>query len=190
MRQLEASWLDWPWGYRVCVSDSYVRPNSHCTGRSLPYMLGAASMTSFTIAAFKYTGGLTGYKTDTGEDEVEGREAYKETYRRPVSETIEQVGEGRGESCVQLSGGSRFNRFRHICSRISRAEARAATGQIWRRRWRVPNAQMLNIPHFHWSYTSECKRPDRGEWSLFGVLYILNHALLFTIQLREEAGVK
>ena len=62
-------------------------------------MLGAGSATAIVMFGFRYTNGITGYKTlnDAGLDEVEEKEAYKRTYRRPLSETIEQLGEGRGK---------------------------------------------------------------------------------------------
>lgn len=49
------------------------------------------------MTAFRYTAGLRG--TAGGElddEEVERREAHKKLRRRPLSETLEQLGEGRG----------------------------------------------------------------------------------------------
>lgn len=50
------------------------------------------------MSAFRYTAGLRG--TASGElddEEVERREAMKKLRRRPLSETLEQLGEGRGK---------------------------------------------------------------------------------------------
>ncbi|KAF9701639.1 hypothetical protein EKO04_000734 [Ascochyta lentis] len=65
--------------------------------RSLPFMLGAGAAFSVAMTAFRYTSGMRG--TASGElddEEVERREAMKKMRRRPLSETLEQLGEGRG----------------------------------------------------------------------------------------------
>ncbi|KAL5114378.1 hypothetical protein ACEQ8H_007727 [Pleosporales sp. CAS-2024a] len=67
--------------------------------RSLPFMLGAGAATSVTMTAFRYSLGFRGNSTvhdDDGEDEVDRRERMKKFRRQPLSETIEQLGEGRG----------------------------------------------------------------------------------------------
>ncbi|KAH5635247.1 hypothetical protein HBI51_170450 [Parastagonospora nodorum] len=64
--------------------------------RSLPFMLGAGAATSVAMTAFRYTNGWRGATAETDEEEVERREAAKKLRRRPLSETIEQLGEGRG----------------------------------------------------------------------------------------------
>ena len=61
-------------------------------------MLGGGASFATVMAAFAYTSGLTGYKSGSPEDEVERKEAYKKTYRRPLQETIDELGEGRGKS--------------------------------------------------------------------------------------------
>ena len=60
-------------------------------------MLGGGASFATVMAAFAYTSGLTGYKSESAEDEVERKEAYKKTYRRPLQETIDELGEGRGK---------------------------------------------------------------------------------------------
>ncbi|KAH7393974.1 hypothetical protein DE146DRAFT_660427 [Phaeosphaeria sp. MPI-PUGE-AT-0046c] len=65
--------------------------------RSLPFMLGAGAATATVMTAFRYTSGLRGYEdANLDDEEVERREAAKKARRRPLSETIEQLGEGRG----------------------------------------------------------------------------------------------
>ncbi|KAF2033265.1 hypothetical protein EK21DRAFT_98282 [Setomelanomma holmii] len=65
--------------------------------RSLPFMLGAGVGTSVVLTAWRYTNGIRGTSTiELDEEEVERREALKKLRRRPLSETIEQLGEGRG----------------------------------------------------------------------------------------------
>jgi hypothetical protein len=61
-------------------------------------MLGAGATLSVVMTAFRYTNGLRGYSSpETDEEEVERRENAKKLRRRPISETIEQLGEGRGK---------------------------------------------------------------------------------------------
>ncbi|KAF2849314.1 hypothetical protein T440DRAFT_426957 [Plenodomus tracheiphilus IPT5] len=68
--------------------------------RSLPFMLGAGVALSTVMTAFRYTSGLRGsgsIRDQVDDDgEVERREELKKIRRRPLSETIEQLGEGRG----------------------------------------------------------------------------------------------
>jgi hypothetical protein len=62
-------------------------------------MLGMGTATAAVMFGFRYTNGFKGYKTmnDQGIDEVAEKEAIKKNYRRPIWETIEQLGEGRGK---------------------------------------------------------------------------------------------
>ncbi|KAF1839590.1 NADH-ubiquinone oxidoreductase 213 kDa subunit [Decorospora gaudefroyi] len=68
--------------------------------RSLPFMLGAGACFSTVLTAYRYTGGIWGIgdiRIQVDDDgEVERREELKKLRRRPLSETIEQLGEGRG----------------------------------------------------------------------------------------------
>ncbi|KAH8727109.1 hypothetical protein GQ44DRAFT_649414 [Phaeosphaeriaceae sp. PMI808] len=65
--------------------------------RSLPFMLGAGVAFSTVMTTWRYTNGFTGQSGEVlDEDEVEKREKAKKLRRRPLSETIEQLGEGRG----------------------------------------------------------------------------------------------
>lgn len=68
--------------------------------RSLPFMLGAGVCFSAAMTAFRYTNGLRGtgdIRSQIDDDgEVERREELKKLRRRPLSETLQQLGEGRG----------------------------------------------------------------------------------------------
>jgi len=49
------------------------------------------------MGTFDYTGGaLTGYKRDPEVDEFERKQALRKNRRRPIEETISEIGEGRG----------------------------------------------------------------------------------------------
>jgi hypothetical protein len=61
-------------------------------------MLGAGACFSVVLSAFRYTAGLRGHVPGSeDEEEVERREKLKKARRRPISETIEELGEGRGK---------------------------------------------------------------------------------------------
>ncbi|KAF2707430.1 hypothetical protein K504DRAFT_535929 [Pleomassaria siparia CBS 279.74] len=65
--------------------------------RSIPFMLGMGTCTAAVMFGFRFTGGITSKKADNQDvDEVEEKEARKKAYRRPIQETIDQLGEGRG----------------------------------------------------------------------------------------------
>jgi hypothetical protein len=65
-------------------------------------MLGAGAAFSTVLTAFRYTNGIRGDDpTILDEEEVERRENAKKLRRRPLSETIEQLGEGRGKGCCK-----------------------------------------------------------------------------------------
>jgi hypothetical protein len=69
-------------------------------------MLGAGAAFSSVLTAYRYTNGLRGIaSSETDEEEVERRENAKKFRRRPLSETIEQMGEGRGRHLDLLFQG-------------------------------------------------------------------------------------
>lgn len=52
---------------------------------------------------FDYTGGkFSGYDKDPNVDEYERKESLRRTRRKPIQETLEELGEGRGELSRQL----------------------------------------------------------------------------------------
>ncbi|KAK3689635.1 hypothetical protein B0T22DRAFT_374635 [Podospora appendiculata] len=65
------------------------------TGR-MPPILGYGAFTAVAVTAFEYAGGsLAGWKKDPEEDEYERKERLRMNRRRPVEETLAEVGEGR-----------------------------------------------------------------------------------------------
>ncbi|KAI3325717.1 hypothetical protein HD806DRAFT_454865 [Xylariaceae sp. AK1471] len=67
------------------------------TGR-LPRILGVGAAFSVVMTVFDYTGGsLRGMRTEVpGMDEYERKEYLRKNRRRPIEETIADIGEGRG----------------------------------------------------------------------------------------------
>lgn len=62
-------------------------------------VLGAGAGFGVVMAAFKYTHGIKGYSIkEDDEDEVARKEEMRKLRRRPLQETLEQLGEGRGMS--------------------------------------------------------------------------------------------
>jgi hypothetical protein len=64
----------------------------------MPRILGYGALTAVILAAYEYTGGsLTGFKRDPGVDEYERKEMMRKNRRRPLEETLAEIGEGRCE---------------------------------------------------------------------------------------------
>ncbi|KAH6721324.1 hypothetical protein DL95DRAFT_393824 [Leptodontidium sp. 2 PMI_412] len=64
---------------------------------STPAVLGFGALTAVVLGAYDYTGGaLTGYRKDPEIDEFERKQALRKNRRRPIDETITEIGEGRG----------------------------------------------------------------------------------------------
>ena len=64
----------------------------------MPAVLGYGSGLAVLMAAYHYTGGsLRGYKQDPTMDEFERKEELRRNRQRPIQETIDELGEGRGK---------------------------------------------------------------------------------------------
>jgi hypothetical protein len=106
-------------------------------------MVGAGAVFSTVLVAFRYTNGFKGTASaETDEEEVERRENAKKFRRRPISETIEQLGEGRGKQTLDTTGKHLIDRIRHLRPRLRREEATAYHGQLWHRREGCPRDQL------------------------------------------------
>jgi hypothetical protein len=67
--------------------------------RTMPAVLGMGALTAVVLGAYDYTGGaLTGYKRNPEMDEFERKELLRKNRRRPIEQTISELGEGRGMS--------------------------------------------------------------------------------------------
>lgn len=64
----------------------------------MPAVVGTGVMASVLLTTFDYTGGvLTGYSKDPAFDEFEHKQQLRKNRRRPIQETIDEMGEGRGK---------------------------------------------------------------------------------------------
>ncbi|KAK4198830.1 Tim17/Tim22/Tim23/Pmp24 family-domain-containing protein [Triangularia verruculosa] len=62
----------------------------------IPAVLGYGALMAVTGAVFEYTGGrFQGFGRDPDVDEYERKEMLRKRYRRPMEETIAEIGEGR-----------------------------------------------------------------------------------------------
>ncbi|KAL2057603.1 hypothetical protein ABVK25_001987 [Lepraria finkii] len=65
--------------------------------RTFPSVLGFGAALAVVQGVFDYTGGkFSGYDKDPNVDEYERKENLRKSRRRPIQETLEQLGEGRG----------------------------------------------------------------------------------------------
>lgn len=64
----------------------------------MPAILGYGAFTSVVLAVFDYTGAsLRGKRPEIeGMDEFERKEHLRKNRRRPIEETLAEIGEGRG----------------------------------------------------------------------------------------------
>jgi hypothetical protein len=62
-----------------------------------PAVLGFGALTAVVLGAYDYTGGaLTGFKKNNEIDEFERKQELRKNRRRPIEQTISELGEGRG----------------------------------------------------------------------------------------------
>ncbi|KAL8693996.1 MAG: hypothetical protein Q9218_001295 [Villophora microphyllina] len=65
--------------------------------RSFPAVIGFGAALSVLQFAFEFTGGkFTGYAQDPEVDEYERKEQLRRNRRRPIEQTLQELGEGRG----------------------------------------------------------------------------------------------
>ena len=71
------------------------------TVRTFPAVLGFGTGLAIVQGVFDYGGGkFSGYDKDPKVDEYERKEALRQQTRRPIQETLDQLGEGRGELSI------------------------------------------------------------------------------------------
>ncbi|KAL9584137.1 MAG: hypothetical protein Q9212_002296 [Teloschistes hypoglaucus] len=84
-------------GGGVNAKDSKTADSSHCVlARSFPAMIGFGAALSLAQFAFQYTGGkFSGFAQDAEVDEYERKEQLRRNRRRPIEQTLQEMGEGR-----------------------------------------------------------------------------------------------
>ena len=59
--------------------------------------MGFGALTAVVMGAYSFTGGsLRGYEKDKNVDEFDRKQALRKDRRRPIEQTISEIGEGRG----------------------------------------------------------------------------------------------
>ncbi len=61
-------------------------------------VLGMGALCATVLGTADYTGGFRGFKKDHEIDDFERKQYLRKNRRRPIEETIAEVGEGRGKS--------------------------------------------------------------------------------------------
>ncbi|KAL8841346.1 MAG: hypothetical protein Q9170_000977 [Blastenia crenularia] len=65
--------------------------------RSFPAVLGFGALLAILQGTYTYTGGkLSGFERDSTTDQYERKEGLRRNRRRPIEETLQEMGEGRG----------------------------------------------------------------------------------------------
>jgi hypothetical protein len=94
-------------------------------------MLGGGAVFGTGMAAFRYTAGLRGTASgEVDDEEIERREAMKKLRRRPLSETLEQLGEGRGKSDMMLQTRAIAHDSRYLRPRLRGEKATEDPGEV------------------------------------------------------------
>lgn len=64
----------------------------------MPAVMGYGTLTAVVLAAFNFTGGkISGWDREAGVDEYDRKQMLRKNRRRPMEQTIEEIGEGRGK---------------------------------------------------------------------------------------------
>jgi hypothetical protein len=134
-------------------------------------MLGAGAAFSTVLTAYRYTNGLRGVgdiRDQVDDDgEVERRAELKKVRRRPLSETLQQLGEGRGMSRYRNYMQVWAHYDRHLRTRLRGEEAATTDGQVRCRREGSPGVSLDAITHFLWSLQQQI--PHREGWAVPGL---------------------
>ena len=102
--------------------------------RTFPAVLGFGAGLAVLQGVFDYTGAkFTGYDRDPQMDEYARKEALRANKRRPIQETLSELGEGRGIHIIALglpinmTNGAR----RNIRTRLQGATSGQDKGGLW-----------------------------------------------------------
>jgi hypothetical protein len=108
--------------------------------RRLPRVFGYGALFSVALTAYYYTGGTLKGAFRSGElDEYERKEMMRKNRRRPIEETLAEIGEGRGEHQFYVKYYEEslqfllivLTFFRYPATGVRGAEARETKGEVW-----------------------------------------------------------
>ncbi len=117
---------------RIGAFGSVAEPHAD---RSFPAVLGFGALLAIIQGTFDYTGGkMTGFARDAEVDEYERMEQVRRNKRRPIEETLHELGEGRGRSKVwDLINSLSAKSCRYIWPWLPRTAGREVEETLWRR---------------------------------------------------------
>lgn len=111
----------------------------------MPSVIGYGAGLAAILGTFDYSGGrLSGAPRDPNHDEYAWKDELRKNRRRPLEETIANVGEGRGRRCESAADGFTHanGNTRNLPARVRGAETRAVDCQIWSRLHRSREQQI------------------------------------------------
>jgi len=86
------------------------------------------------MSAFSYTGSsFFGYRKDPTIDEFDRKQGLRHNRRRPIDETISELGEGRGKSYISKVDRHKADNCRYSCTRLLRQTSAKDKGAVWNR---------------------------------------------------------
>lgn len=115
---------------RIGAFGSVAEPHAD---RSFPAVLGFGALLAIIQGTFDYTGGkMTGFARDAEVDEYERMEQMRRNKRRPIEETLHELGEGRGRSRVgELISILSAKSCRYIWPWLPRTAGREVEETLW-----------------------------------------------------------
>ena len=102
--------------------------------RTMPAVLGFGAGLALIQGVFDYCGGgLEGYQKDPNVDEYERKERLRKERRRPIEETLRELGEGRGRAISYTASRSSSNNenCRNIWPRLRGETSGENKAEIW-----------------------------------------------------------
>jgi hypothetical protein len=103
--------------------------------RTAPAVAGYGAALAIVLGTWQFAGGkITGYAVDPTVDEVARKEYMRKNRRRSMEETIEQIGEGRGnQDALWILAASNYmlTSFRNLRTWLPREKSRETAAKLW-----------------------------------------------------------
>lgn len=104
----------------------------HKSVGTTPAVLGFGALTAVVMGAYDFTGGkLSGYSKDPEVDEFDRKEFLRKNRRRPIEQTISELGEGRGMFQPSFVCYNYLTSSRNLWSRLCGAQSGENKGEVW-----------------------------------------------------------
>lgn len=104
------------------------------TVRTIPAVLGLGAGLAVLQGVFTYTGGaFSGYDKGPSVDEFDRKEQLRKNRRRPIQETLDELGEGRGTIRLTSNGPFSVDINRDLWARLRGTTAGENQEKLWYR---------------------------------------------------------